>query len=376
MDFRYRGRRIRRPSPDGTRRGAETLERTLRKEFADDEDAGRDPFAGPPPTFAEFSERWMRDYVVPNNRQSTVREKRSTLRSQLLPAFGPMRLDEITTAKIDRFIAAAKSRGLSPKRVKNALTILRRCLVSASEWGLSRHVPLIHWPRVRPPEAKYLSRDEVDRLLTSMRPGFWRTLVLFILTTGVRFGEAAALRWEDLELSKDAPSVFIRRAVERGHVDEPKTPAGRRVIPLVPETAAALHALRHEREYVFSCEDGSLMRPDGASTYLTKACKRAGVPRVTWHPLRHTAATELVRQGAPLPVVQAVLGHTTIQMTSRYTHAAPSTIREHIRTLSPREWNPIGHHVPERTNFDDEMGTPKHTKRGSAQRKNDLTGSF
>lgn len=111
VDFRYRGKRIRRPSPDGTRRGAEALERTLRKEFAEDEDAGRDPFAGPPPTFAEFAERWMKDYVVARNRRSGQLEKRSYLRCHLLPEFGATRLDEITEARVDAFVAGGRNRG-------------------------------------------------------------------------------------------------------------------------------------------------------------------------------------------------------------------------------------------------------------------------
>ena len=89
-DFRWKGRRIRSKAPLQSKRGAEQLERHLRRQFSEDEDHGMNPFAGPPPKFAEFVERWMTDYVVPNNRRSTAREKSSALTSRLLPALPHM----------------------------------------------------------------------------------------------------------------------------------------------------------------------------------------------------------------------------------------------------------------------------------------------
>ena len=66
----------------------------------------------------------------------------------------------------------------------------------------------------------------------------------------------------------------------------------------------------------------------------TEACERAGIGRVTWHKLRHTTATELMRQGVPLAVVSEVLGHTSVEMTKRYTHVAPHVAWSFMQLLS------------------------------------------
>ncbi|MEO5928137.1 MAG: tyrosine-type recombinase/integrase [Patescibacteria group bacterium] len=122
--------------------------------------------------------------------------------------------------------------------------------------------------------------------------------------------------------------ILGQRATEL--VDETKT-GRRRVVPLIPATVETLLALDRSGEYLFTRADGSFMKPAHVAPVLHRACKAAGIKRIGWHALRHTFATTLVSRGAPLRVVQELLGHTTIQMTCRYAHAAPSTLREYMR---------------------------------------------
>ena len=342
VDFRFQGQRIRKRSPVQTKRGAEQYERCLRSDLVADVEAGRDPFAGPPPTFAEFAERWMREYVAVLNRPSTQREKRVTIDARLTPVFGRTRIDKITTGDVDTFIASCRESGLSPKRINNVLTVLRRCLRTAVEWGCLATVPTVRTLRAPVPEMTYLTTNEVERLVAALRPGFWRTFILFLLNTGARFGEAAALRWEDLELEGNEPRVRIRRSVVRGVLGDTKT-GDRRVIPLLPDTAEAFRAHPRTHDFVFAKSDGRLMRPDNSVGSLRVICQRAGIKRIGWHALRHTCATELVARGAPLRVVQEVLGHTSIQMTCRYAHAAPSTLRAYVNLLAAPIHSDNGH---------------------------------
>jgi hypothetical protein len=159
VDFRHRRRRVRKRSPVQTKRGAEQYERQLRQEFAEDETNGRNPFVGPAPKLREFVPRWFAEYVAPRNKRSTANEKRYAFSSHLLPAFGEFRLDEITSGTIARFTAERLGSGLGPKRVKNLLTVLRRCLATARDWGLIRTIPHIEWPRVPPsPERTQVPR--------------------------------------------------------------------------------------------------------------------------------------------------------------------------------------------------------------------------
>ena len=103
-----------------TKRGTERFERTLRAEMTADVEAGRDAFAGPPPTFHDFVVRWRQQYLIPHNRPSTLRAKESILKNHLLPEFGCLRLDYITTALIDRFAATRHTAGLAPKTINPA----------------------------------------------------------------------------------------------------------------------------------------------------------------------------------------------------------------------------------------------------------------
>lgn len=334
VSFRFHGRRVRRRSVVQTQRGAQEFERRLLREFAEDTDAGRDPFTGPPPTLATFADRFMRDYAMANNRRSTIREKRSAFNAHLIPTFGHLPLNRITAATVDQAIAKWKRSGVGVKRISNLLCVLRKALRVAEEWQLIRRAPHVRHLKVDIPDPVFLDRKQYHALLDSMDPGVWRTLVLFIVTTGVRFGEAAALKWSDLHLDTSEPWVRIERAVEHGQINPPKTRAGLRTIPLIPETARALANLPHDREYVFSPPTGGFYRPNTCSHVLRAACRAAGVPEITWHKLRHTCATDLLMQGVPMTVVKGVLGHASIAMTDRYGHVVPSNARAFMNVLS------------------------------------------
>ncbi|MFO0617231.1 MAG: site-specific integrase [Polyangiaceae bacterium] len=328
--FRFRGRRVRRRSPIQTRKGTEEFERALLRELGDDLAAGRDPFIGPPPTLGEFVPRWMTDYVAPRNRPATQYQKACILKTHILPALANYRLDRITTRELDQLSASLLRQGIGGKYVKTTVSVLRCALSTAADWGMIRSVPKVHWPRVPTPEITFLSPDEATRLAAAMPTPFWRAFVTLLVTTGLRFGEAAALTWKDVNLDDPNPCIHVARAVNRSVIDETKT-GRRRVVPLIPATVEALLALDRSREQLFTREDGSFMRPDHVAPILHRACRDAGIKRIGWHALRHTFATTLVSRGAPLRIVQELLGHTTIQMTCRYAHAAPSTLREYMR---------------------------------------------
>jgi integrase len=237
---------------------------------------------------------------------------------------------------VDAQIATWHRRGLGDKRISNLLCVLRRSLRVAAEWGLIRQAPYIRCIKVDVPDPVYLLREEYRSVLAAMEPGFWRTFVLLLITTGLRFGEAAALRWTDLHLDDEHPWLRIERAVEHGIVDDPKTRSGRRIIHLIPETVTALRDLAktHSREYIFSTSTGGFYRPNTCSHILRAACRAAGVREVTWHKLRHTCATDLLTHNVPVIAVKEVLGHASLEMTNRYAHVIPSAARNYMHVMS------------------------------------------
>lgn len=280
------------------------------------------------PTFEAFVPTYL-EIAARMNKPATVDSKQTALRLHLVPFFGKRKLDEVTYARIQDFVAKAV-KTLKPKTVNNVLTVLRRMLVIAKKRGLIVAVPEIEWLKAPRPEFDFLNFDEADRLLAGADPE-WRPMILTALRTGMRRGELMALRWEDVDLV--AGQIHLRQAVSRGVIGTPKSGKSR-LIPMSDELVASLKAYRHLKgELVFCGPDGKLLRRDEIKHPLRRACKRAGLRQVGWHVLRHTFASHLVMRGVPLKAVQEMLGHATIEMTMHYSHLSPFVTRDAVRLL-------------------------------------------
>jgi len=166
------------------------------------------------------------------------------------------------------------------------------------------------------------------------------------ITTGMRQGELLGLRWRDVDLG--VRSVRVTGSVQyipgRGlRVSSPKTARSRRNVLISEIATAAL--LRHrqrqdaERKTVEDWEDNDLVFPNrrGRPMYATNLLdrsfsnllKRAAVPKIRFHDLRHTAATLLLGEGVHPKVVSEMLGHTNTSITlDLYSHATPTMQRE------------------------------------------------
>lgn len=96
-----------------------------------------------------------------------------------------------------------------------------------------------------------------------------------------------------------------------------------RSLPITETASAALESLP-EGEYVFT-GTGDMLTKEQCKWPLWRACDRAGVRRIGWHVLRHTFASHLAMRGAPIPAIQALMGHSSIKMTMRYAHLAPES---------------------------------------------------
>ena len=284
------------------------------------------------PTFAEWSKDFVNVYAVNNNKPSEVETKRSVLRVHLLPAFGEMRLDEIGLVHVERFKADELARGAKPKSINNDLTIVRKSLDVAREWGkLAGAPPKIKWLRFVKPERDFFAFEEAVRLLEGADPE-WRAMILIGLRTGLRLGELLALTWDAVDLV--AGRLRVRQAAARGIVGTPKNDRHREV-PLSDEARAALRGLssRLQGKLVFPGPGGAMLTRGECRHPLWRACRKAGLRRVGWHILRHTFASHLVMRGVPLRTIQELMGHSTIEMTMRYAHLSPDVRRDAVKLL-------------------------------------------
>lgn len=275
-------------------------------------------------TLGTFLERWLTDVVQPSRRPSTAESYAIQVRKHLVPALGKTTLSRLTPALIQGHLRQALASGLSPRSVRYQLDVLRTALNKAVDWGLLPENPCA---RVDPPAQaergpRLLTPAQAKAFLAAVRDDRLYALYLLAITHGLRRGELLALHWEDVDW--DAGVLRIQRALTRGpeggwQEAATKTRSGRRVVRLTPWTLAALQEHR-EREgeatpWVFTNEAGRRIDPRRMLARLQDRLRDAGLPVVTLHGLRHSAATLLLALGVPTKVVSEILGHSRTSVT-------------------------------------------------------------
>jgi integrase len=190
------------------------------------------------------------------------------------------------------------------------------------------------WRRVKPfksvdaPVIRYLSRDEITRLLNGCK-GSFRDLVHVALLTGCRYGEVCRLKVADYNC--DVATLTIREAKggNARHVT---------LTEEAPEVIERLIAGRAPDEPLLRRDDGRAWKRAEQLRPMREACARAGItPEVGFHVLRHTHASILAMQGVPMAVIARQLGHADTRMTERhYAHLAPNYVADTIRANFPR----------------------------------------
>ena len=321
-------KRVAKDAPVQTKRDAEKYEQELKRSILDGTFGRKEE--KPVPTLAEFEKEFISNYAEANNKLSEVQTKKSAIKNHLVPAFGKLKLDQIGSREIEAFKSAKIREKKSAKSVNNYLTVLRKMLCVAQEWGLIPFVPKVKWLRLPPNKFDFLTFEEADRLVAGADPE-WRAMIMVALKTGLRQGELLALTWDDIDLV--AGRLVVSRNLSRGEITTPKNGKTREV-PLGDDVLAALKRHRHLRGDVVFCTSAGAMFTKGESKHpLWRACKRAGLRRIGWHVLRHTFASHLVMRKAPLKAVQELLGHSTIKMTERYAHLSPDVRKDAVRLL-------------------------------------------
>jgi integrase len=190
------------------------------------------------------------------------------------------------------------------------------------------------WRRVKPfrsvdaPVIRYLSRDEITRLLNACQ-GAFRDLVHAALLTGCRHGELRRLKVTDY--NGDVGTLTVREA-KSGQVRH-VTLTGE-----APELLERLIAGRSPGDALFKRDDGRAWKRAEQLRPMRDACARAAIqPAVGFHVLRHTHASILAMQAVPMAVIARQLGHSDTRMTERhYAHLAPNYVADTIRASFPR----------------------------------------
>ncbi len=289
--------------------------------------------------FAEFVRDDWFPVVLPTLKYATQEHYRYLLRVHLLPAFGKLELRDISREVIQSFLHAKLKTNLSWKTVKHLRAALSKVMSTALEWGYvaENAVRKTKLPRrITKPEKPVLAPLEVRQLLETLREPS-RSLVSLLVLTGVRIGELLALRWRNVDLKSGV--LHVKETIYDGHFDEPKSRCSHRVIPLGPWGVAIFESRRPKvlgpDAFVFTTRRGTpLNRRNLLRRELKPACQKLGLTGVNWHSLRHCNATLLDAVGTPLGTVQALLGHSSSEVTREiYLHSLPAGAREAVEKV-------------------------------------------
>lgn len=281
-------------------------------------------------TLGDYAALWLKR-KAPELKPSTAQKYVCDLERHILPVLGCRRIEELRPKDIASYLAADKG---SANNRRNRLALLRQLARDALADGFTAmdFVARVRAPRVptsyTEEDPNLLSPEELVRLLEALPPQ-WRCIVYLLALTGLRWGEVSGLRWDDVDLGK--AMLRVRRTNWKGLAQAPKTDAAHRVVPLADPLPRMLADHRRqqiaeqhpglEHGLVFPTVKGTLHRGTPLRKVLDRACKAAGIRRITTHGFRRTW-NNLARQLADRMVVRSIVGHASEAMTEHYSWIA------------------------------------------------------
>lgn len=293
------------------------------------------------PTVADFFLMQYLPYVKTYKRSWDTDE--SVIRNHVLPIWGPMTMGSLTPPDIARFVQSLQSRDYAPGTVNRLLVLLRYGFTLALRWkvpGIQAN-PVKEVKNLRDDNKieRFLSYEQMVSLMAAVRGSeneMLQHIVLFLLYTGARKREVLDAVWADVDWERKSWRI-------------PKTKSGKiRHIPLSEGALQLLNTLREQSAPVG--EAGHTIRSDWARRpifanpktglpYVSffyswdAARKRAGLPDLRVHDLRHSFASFLVNAGRSLYEVQELLGHADIRTTSRYAHLSRERLFDAVESV-------------------------------------------
>lgn len=330
---RSNGWAVKQPLPDGRYRWQSVGPRKRDAELLRDEINRRIAlgalYPSSPQTFAEFVEGWL-DRYRQGVRPATLASCRDSLRR--LAVFDQWQLETIRAADVEDHVFAVARK--TPRSAELMLDTLKMILRKAKERGqiVDEAIFSVRPPRRERAEIRFLDWLEVEQLASeTIEP--YGNLVRLACLTGLRQGELFALR--DRALDHERRSIVVEAGAREGRIVPTKTSAGRRQVRLSNE---ALRVLReqllardpNELGLVFPTPGGAVWRKDNFMARVFRpAVRRAGLTPLRFHDLRHTYAALMVAAGAHPKLLQAQLGHTSINVTlNTYGHLYPDAFAD------------------------------------------------
>jgi integrase len=312
--FLHEGRRVR--ASFGSFEDAQKAMRARQEELSK-------PAAAPDaPTLNTYADAWLLR-VAASIQPRTHQSYAGTLKCHVRPTLGALALNQITRANVKDLLAAKRATGLSKDSVRLIRATISSIFADAIDRGIVTVNPATRLGKAKQPDSitsterrekvKVMTPAQLDAFLRVAAEDRLATLWLFLADTGVRPGEAFAIRWQDIDLV--AKKAHIHKAVERGgRIKNTKTENSRHV-DLTARLVAALRAkgkvteLDRDARLVFPSDAGTPLDDHNVGKVFRRLVKRAGLPRFRPYDLRHSYASHMLAAGEPITYVSHQIGH-------------------------------------------------------------------
>jgi integrase len=330
--------------------------KTKLRELRDKENR-RIPYAEKNWTVGEYLDYWLKDVQGNRIRETTMIMYRLTVNKHLKPVVGGHRLKTLSVYDVRSALDALAKKGCPERTRQKCLQILSSCLTCAMrEELIFRNVAqLVERPKYVPKETAIWTAEQAALFLRATKEHPQYIAFLLFLTYGMRRGEVLGLRYCDIDF--DNGLIHVRQQIDRinGKIKarDLKTKNSRRTLPLIAEVHDALmkHAERNgvvlpqfnprfelsTQGTVVVSRVGTPLEPKNLERCFYDLTEKAGLPRITMHAMRHTAATVLKDLNVPVKDVQLILGHSDIATTlSIYQHGTAETHRTALSAVGER----------------------------------------
>jgi integrase len=293
-----------------------------------------------PDALNTFLDAWLTEFKKGNVRKNTYLMHERNIEKHILPYFKSIRLVDVKPIMYQKFLNHLSNRDYSKRTIEIIHTTINNAFEKAVILGKLKKNPCVGVTikgKEKEPGLRFIEAEYVSRFLHEAYKYDYIYWVYFktLIETGLRKGEAAALQWSDVDLKEGQISINktldFTATTQSELFGNPKTYSSKRTITISKSLLNDLHfhikyqnqnkialneIYHHDLNLVFCRNDGNIMPKSSLFNAFERILKRACLPKVPIHSLRHTHAVLLLEAGADMKYVQERLGHGSIQITS------------------------------------------------------------
>ncbi|EAG3294128.1 site-specific integrase [Listeria monocytogenes] len=315
--------------------------------------------------FVDFVEKWRINYAKRELKGNTIDKYNLFLENWIIPYFERKKISKITTMQLLDYFHEVQKKGVSPSALEGHHRVIRSLFKYATLWGITEtDVSLsVKKPTYKVPEKNIYNRREIEVLIDRIKilQKYQQVMIKLALYCGLRRGEVIGLTTKDMNYNKNTINVYravIKSASEGIKLDETKNKR-KRIVPAPAGLMEEIKELAKEKKknkdklgllwkgtkdldgktviLIFSHDDGTPFTPASVTRMFNRFLEKEennDLTKISFHDLRHSAASFLLEQGINVKVIQNILGHSDIKVTlNTYAHITEDGYSEAAKTF-------------------------------------------